>query len=60
MKLTEWYEPQVKPVRNGWYECGVCVGGRKHYFSNGQWYADENRTLPFGKQNDFPWRGVLK
>ena len=58
MKVTKWFFPPTKPVRNGWYECGSCIGMR-HYYKDGKWYAQKYSSIPFTVFN-FGWRGILK
>lgn len=58
---TSWYPPDVKPVREGWYEVqgcrfeGIC-GGRHYWHGNGWSMTPYDRIyIP-----NYPWRGVKK
>lgn len=73
-KLTQWYPPEVKPVREGVYENGTysrrtneITGGCYQYW-NGAWWgsvsaivsgAYRDRDEKSLYQND-PWRGLAE
>jgi hypothetical protein len=62
---TVWYPPDIKPVRDGWYECLTHrLGGFllvKRYWCKNEWYYNE---YPIGGcwyrclHQDHQWRGL--
>ena len=56
MKLTGWYKPSQKPVRNGYYECKCC--GYKFYWDGKNWFS----RVFYGEVTEIRegWRGVKK
>lgn len=61
MKLTPWYPPHIKPVREGWYECVGPGGGylvRMRWVKSSWWYTSSF----FGKSGKVlvapRWRGL--
>ena len=58
--ITRWFQPDVKPVRVGMYECKRCVEmGRPetlHYWSGRRWYMARNDLI--GDLVPFKWRGL--
>ncbi len=56
MKLTEWYRPEQKPVRQGYYECRCC--NFKFYWDGKHWSS--NRYTKDSVQMSSGWRGLLK
>lgn len=70
MKLTPWFDGNVKPVREGVYERIIMLGTLKYsYFKNGTWYSQaeaKSTAVFFSKNNDpsicqqRPRRGVIK
>ena len=42
MKLTPWYPPEVKPVREGWYARKLCDDNDRYqymnYWNGNYWY----------------------
>lgn len=68
MKLTDWYPPEVKPVRVGWYHTGVCdmnPRNREEFESDYNWFWDGEFWKPYenGINADYQnryWRGIRK
>jgi hypothetical protein len=59
-KRSAWFLPPITPVRSGWYECGVCGGGVRHYYKKGKgWvFKETEKSCPIS--TSFPWRGLTK
>jgi len=69
MKLTEWYPPEVKPVREGIYQC--MYGTEKfpdiiyRKYKRGLWYAygdtiAQAEARDNVSSNAAPWRGLAE
>jgi hypothetical protein len=56
MKLTEWYDPDQKPVRKGYYECKCC--NFKFYWDGKGWLSKKDRKDY--AQMAAGWRGLAK
>lgn len=60
---TAWFPPTVKPVRDGWYECRICVnkeeGKRGHYWNGRKWTEDPTK-YQFYDFTPFMWRGLAR
>ena len=57
-KFSNWFPPEVKPVRKGLYECEVCGNGTKHFWNGRSW-----KQLPISERNLYPvfqWRGLAR
>lgn len=55
LKLTDWYKPSQKPVRNGFYQCKCC---NQYFYWDGKHWNDEY-WREYVKINE-GWRGVAK
>lgn len=69
VKLTDWYPPHVKPVRDGVYEVSSPDSGPRRFrmFSRGHWYCgwstpDLALVAYSGRVKIAPetWRGIAK
>lgn len=58
MKLTEWYRPDQKPVRVGWYE-RLMYKSRFMDYWNGEEFLYGKRGWACILQ-ELPWRGIAK
>lgn len=55
--LTPWFPPSIKPAREGYYECGACHNGTRHYFDGKKFYwSKTSRTELWA----IPWRGLAR
>ena len=57
MKLTPWYLPDAKPVREGWYDCEFCHE-KRHYWDGTQWRMSKDSVAT--SYNTFHWRGLAE
>ena len=55
-KLTGWYEPEQKPVRQGFYECKCC---NFKFYWNGKNWMSKNFYGQIAQIRD-GWRGLTK
>jgi hypothetical protein len=54
-KLTDWYKPSQKPVRNGHYQCKCCS---QYFYWDGKHWHDEY-WREYVKINE-GWRGIKR
>lgn len=56
MKLTDWYKPNQKPIRMGYYECKCC---QNRFFWDGKNWLSK---LFDGELTEIRegWRGIAK
>ena len=54
MKRTPWFQPDVKPVHTGEYECLFCGNGKRHLWDGRDWRSKFSGMI----FNPFHWRGL--
>lgn len=72
-KLSDWFPPEVKPARPGWYPASACRRpGVRRYWDGTQWSigvregvaTDEGcaaaKLVPSLSQHDIEWRGRIE
>jgi len=55
MKKTDWYPPNIKPVREGLYEVGSDELSVKVWWNGRQWIRGNGTALPL---QEVCWRGL--
>jgi hypothetical protein len=68
MKLTDWFPPEVKPVRVGVYErkfgssenCGLCKWNGKAWFWRCKTPFDASTESVKSGFQELPWRGLTE
>ena len=55
MKKTDWYPPNIKPVREGLYEVGSDELSVKVYWDGKHWIRGNGTELPL---QEVCWRGL--